>query len=212
MQRTRLAGGAWIDEAPEFLSPAEADALQAALRAEVTWEALSTRTRDGREVPQPRLMGWAGELPYRYSGLTLPPRAVTPAVAALWARVEAAVGCRFNHVVLNRYRDGHDHVAMHADAEPELGRDPVIAAVSVGAVRKLVFTPKWSRAQRKWRMPHGGLLVMGGTIQHTWRHGLPVMTSIADERINITFRWLHGPPGWVAEGEGRAPKPGSGVA
>jgi alkylated DNA repair dioxygenase AlkB len=204
VERTRLPGGAWIDEAPEFLSPAEADALQAALRVEVAWETLSTRTRDGREVPQPRLMGWAGELPYRYSGLTLPPRAVTPAVAALWPRVEAAAGCRFNHVVLNRYRDGRDHVAMHADAEPELGRDPVIAAISVGAVRKLVFTPKWSRAQRKWRMPHGGLLVMGGTIQHTWRHGVPVMASIVEERINLTFRWLHGPPGWVDPG-GEAP-------
>lgn len=196
MLHTALAGGAWIDEEPGFLSSDEANSLQATLLTELSWEALSTFTRDGRPVPQQREMAWGGDLPYRYSGLTLPPREVTPAVATLWPRVEAAAGQRFNHVVVNRYRDGNDNIARHADAEPELGWDPVIAAVSLGAVRKLVFTPKWSRAERKWRMPHGGLIVMGGTIQHTWRHALPAMPSIREERINLTFRWLHGPPGW----------------
>ena len=33
----------------------------------------------------------------------------------------------FNSVLLNYYRDGRDSMGMHADDEPELGPEPVIA-------------------------------------------------------------------------------------
>ena len=45
-------------------------------------------------------------------------------------------GRRFNSVLLNLYRDGRDSVSWHADNEPGLGRDPVIASLSLGAVRR----------------------------------------------------------------------------
>lgn len=156
----------------------------------------------GREIPQPRLTDWAGELPYRYSGQTLPPREPSPRLAELLARVAAAAGGEFNHVIANRYRDGRDTIGFHADNEPELGRCPLIASVSLGAERKFVLESKGRRRTRQnLRLAHGSLLVMGGTCQHDWYHALPKDVGCREERINLTFRLLRGPPGW------REPRP-----
>lgn len=193
----RLRDGAWLVHDRAWLPPDAADALLAALRDEVCWESRAIVAL-GRPVLQPRLVGWAGELPYRYSGQTLEPRPPGPALQALWGQVEASCGRPFNHVVLNRYRDGRDHMALHADNEPELGRCPLIAAISLGCPRPFVLEPKDRRARKARRrllLEHGSLLVMGGRTQHTWRHAVP-RRDTPDERINVTFRWLHGPPGW----------------
>jgi len=194
-----LKGGSWLRYDPTWLPVEEADALLTALLAEVAWEE-RTIVALGQEIVQPRLMGWAGELPYRYSGQTLPPRAAGPALAAIQARIEAAAATSFNHAVLNRYRDGRDHIARHADNEPELGREPLIAALSLGATRSFVLELKRRRAvKRTLRLPHGSLLIMGGALQHQWRHSLPKAPPETGERINLTLRWLRGPPGWRAE-------------
>jgi len=149
---------------------------------------------------QPRLIAWAGDVGYRYSGQTLEPRPLTPTVAALMQGAVEATGTPFNHVLLNRYRDGMDMMGRHADNEPELGKDPLIAAISLGASRPFVLWPKDKRAKTKDKkrieLRHGQLLVMGGNIQHTWRHGVPRVAGLKEERINLTFRRLMGPPGW----------------
>ena len=51
-------------------------------------------------------------------------------------RAAELCGARFNAVLLNLYRDGRDGMGWHADDEAELGRDPVIASVSLGATRR----------------------------------------------------------------------------
>ena len=149
---------------------------------------------------QPRLVAWGGELGYRYSGQTLEPRPLTPTVSDLLGRVIGATGVAFNHVLLNRYRDGQDTMGRHADNEPELGKDPQIAAISLGASRPFDLWPKDKRAKKKDKrrveLQHGQLLVMGGNLQHTWRHGVPRVAGLKEERINLTFRRLLGPPGW----------------
>lgn len=110
----------------------------------------------------------------------------------------------FNHILLNRYRSGRDAMGVHADNEPELGPWPTIAAISFGAVRPFLIEPKEKRGRKKHRkripLQHGSLLVMGGRMQHTWRHAVPRVNGLVDERINLTFRLLHGPPGWRGEG------------
>jgi len=202
LEQTGIGDKAWVARDDAFLSRAEADALLDALRQEVDWMQRHNEV-GGQARPQDRLVGWAGALPYRYSGQTLPPREAPAALVALWPRVEAAVGQRFNHAVLNRYRTGADHIARHADNEPELGRNPVIAGVSLGAPRRFVLERRKGRRVRTMALRHGQLFVMGGTLQHTWLHRIPAQPDQHDERINVTFRWLHGPPGWRAPGDPR---------
>ena len=95
---------------------------------------------------------------------------------------------QFNHVILNRYPDGSYYIGPHADNEPELGQDPLIAALSLGSSRKFILTSKKKRTYtKKITLTHGSLIVMGGRFQHRWRHEIPKQPSVTDERINLTF-------------------------
>ena len=167
-----------------------------ALIAECDWEARTLRVM-GKTVTQPRLMAWAGSVPYHYSGQTLFPVEPGPVLQGLWKEVEKRSALSFNHVVINYYRHGADNVGMHADDEPELGENPTIVAVSLGAKRRFLLErkrkPRGEPRTSLW-LGHGSYMVMGGTIQHTWRHALPKVKGECGPRLNITFRHLLRPP------------------
>jgi alkylated DNA repair dioxygenase AlkB len=189
--RIPLAAGAWLEHEPGWIGPGEAPGMLAALRAEMDWEQREI-VLFGRAVLQPRLIAWAGELGYRYSGQTLEPRPFTPAAQGLLDRVRARAGVPFNHVLLNRYRDGGDSMGFHADDEPELGPAPVVAIVSLGVARRLAVKPRRGRAgeAHAFDLGHGALLVMGGTCQRHYVHGVPRQPAVQGERISLTFRQL----------------------
>jgi alkylated DNA repair dioxygenase AlkB len=189
--RISLAAGAWLDHEVAWLPRDEADAALAGLRDELRWEQREI-VLFGRRILQPRLIAWAGDLGYRYSGQTLEPRAFTPAARRLLTRVRERVGAGFNHVLVNRYRSGDDSMGFHADDEPELGPDPVVAIVSLGARRRLVVKPRRaSEGERQdLELGHGDLLVMGGTCQRHYVHGVPRRAGARGERVSLTFRAL----------------------
>ena len=200
--RLELLGGAWVDYDPDFLSDQAATTLMDALIAECDWEARTLRVM-GKTVTQPRLMAWAGSVPYHYSGQTLFPITPGPVLQQLWDDIEGRCNASFNHVVINYYRDGADNVGMHADDEPELGENPTIVALSLGAKRRFVLErkrkPRGEPRTSLW-LGHGSLMVMGGTIQHTWRHSLPKVKGECGPRLNITFRnLLRAPPERILE-------------
>ena len=188
-----------------FLSGEEADSLLRSLlesppvewaqRSIVVWQPEENVTK---EVIQPRLVSWAGDIPYKYSGQTLDPVQVSPVLATLMARVEEKCGASFNHILLNRYRDGMDSMALHADDEPELGRNATIAAISLGHTRRFdVQIKNKTKSKTSIFLENGSLMVMDGALQHTHYHGVPKNhVPVEGERINITFRLLKGPPGW----------------
>jgi alkylated DNA repair dioxygenase AlkB len=194
--RITLDAGAWIEHEPAWIAAAQEAAMADALRRQLDWEQREI-VLFGRPVLQPRLIAWAGDLGYRYSGQTLPPRAFTPALAPLLARVRARVSVPFNHVLLNRYRDGADSMGLHADDEPELGPDPVVAILSLGEERRLIVRPrrKSRDTPRAFTLGHGSLLVMGGTCQRHYVHGVPREPRVTGERISLTFRRLLRAPG-----------------
>ena len=187
--RTDLPGGAWLEYLPAWIDAS--DRLLAALRDELAWEQREI-VLFGRRVLQPRLIAWAGSLGYRYSGQTLEPRAPTPTIALLTARVVGETRVPFNHVLVNRYRDGSDSLGLHADDEPELGPDPTVATLSLGATRRFVVKPRRATlgAGRSLDVEQGSLLVMGGTCQRHYVHGVPRQAGVTGERISLTFRRL----------------------
>jgi alkylated DNA repair dioxygenase AlkB len=190
---TRLDHGGLVRYEPRWLAVDEADALMRALRADVDWTQ-GAIAMFGREVPEPRLTAWFGDADYTYSGRTMRAAPWPASLAALQARLERAAGAPFNAVLLNLYRDGSDSMGLHADDEPELGTNPVIASVSLGAERRFVLVPKKKAARDRAlevTLAHGSLLVMAGSCQHHYRHGLPKQPG-AGERINLTFRKIVG--------------------
>ncbi|MFD2719371.1 alpha-ketoglutarate-dependent dioxygenase AlkB family protein [Hymenobacter monticola] len=179
----------------DFLPEAAAAALLASLNAETAWEQRSIRLF-GQEFPQPRLTAWYGdaEARYTYSNLAWEPRPWTPALQALRQRVEAATNARFNSVLLNLYRDGRDSMGWHADDEPELGPTPVIASLSLGALRRFRLRPRAGLVHPpvSLDLPTGSLLLMRGPTQQHWQHALPKTTRPLGPRLNLTFRWVAG--------------------
>lgn len=174
----------------QWLAPAAADALFAALRETITWEIHRIRLF-GREHASPRLSCWIGDpdASYRYSGTRFEPRPWPAALAPVRRRLRDEVGIDFNSVLANRYRDGRDAMGWHSDSEPELGPAPVIASLSLGATRRFVLKHR-IQPDRKLtlELPHGSLLVMRGDTQRYYRHALPRTTRPVGERINLTFR------------------------
>lgn len=149
----------------------------------------------GKSLLVPRLQCWMGDASsvYSYSGIRLKPVAWSAPVLAIRSKIKELCGLDFNSVLLNQYRSGQDSVAWHADDEPELGPDPVIASVSLGASRTLQLCPKntSSRAVKaKIPMLNGSVLIMGKGLQNNWLHQVPKAKSVAEARINLTFRHI----------------------
>lgn len=193
--RCRAAGLARLDWpdgpfywAPRFWTPAQADALHAALAGEPAWTRHRVRLF-GREHLAPRLSAWHGDAHarYRYSGVWHEPHPWTPALAAVRDALREALGLSFNAVLANRYRDGRDAMGWHRDDEAELGDRPVIASASFGAPRRFDLRHD-SGLREALVLDHGSLLVMAGASQSRWRHALPRTARPTGERINLTFR------------------------
>ena len=144
----------------------------------------------GVEHIAPRVTAWFGDSDavYRYSGSTNTPAPWLPSLAALRGRIDDAAGMRTNSVLANIYRDGADHVGWHADDERELGADPVIASLSLGATRRFILRRTKDRATKiEVSLPHGSLVVMGRGVQHHWQHTVPPQAN-AGQRVNLTWR------------------------
>ena len=196
-ERTELQEEAWFDYYEGFYSPDKALDIFEKLRDQLDWEHRDIKVF-GKVVKQPRLVAWAGDVEYRYSGQTLPIYPMHPLLSEIQTQVAKATDESFNHVLLNYYRDGRDNMGMHSDDERELGRNPVIAALSFGVDRRFLLKRKESKKGEdptSILLQGGSLIVMGGTIQHTWKHGLPKAGQLDKARINLTFRNLKWAPG-----------------
>jgi alkylated DNA repair dioxygenase AlkB len=173
-----------------WLAPAAAASLMAALLHEVPWEVHRIRMF-GRELASPRLSCWVGDADaaYRYSGSLFQPRPWTPALAAVRERLQRELAQPFNSVLANRYRTGADAMGWHSDDEPELGAQPLIASISLGARRRFLLKHRHYTAPRlSLELEPGSLLLMGGDMQRHWKHALPRTARPVGERINLTFR------------------------
>lgn len=183
---------AQLDFDPRWLTVMDADALFARLRADITWVTHRIRLF-GREVDSPRLSCWIGDpgTAYTYSGARFEPHPWPAALLALRERLRHDVGVPFNSVLANLYRDGRDSMGWHSDDERELGVEPVIASISLGAARRFVLRHRRDPDSKlALDLPHGSLLLMRGQTQRHWRHALPRTARPMGERINLTFRFL----------------------
>jgi alkylated DNA repair dioxygenase AlkB len=185
LNKVTIRDGGWLLYDESFLAPAEADQLFDQLRDTVPWK------QEGRPPRLfPRLTAWYSDpgLNYSYSGVMHKGIPWTPELLAVKYAAEKAAETTWNSLLLNRYRDGHDSIGFHADDEAELGPNPIVGSISLGAVRRFVLKHAASGERLVFDLPNGSLLVMGGTSQHHWRHGLSKTSKPVAERINLTFR------------------------
>ncbi|OVA01059.1 Oxoglutarate/iron-dependent dioxygenase [Macleaya cordata] len=138
-----------------------------------------------------------------------------PLKEILTAVHDALPGSSFNSLLLNRYKNGSDYVAWHADDEKVYGPTPEIASISFGCEREFLLKKRPSKKTSQVQIPtsrreeqpatkrlkissqngqhsfvlkHGSLLVMRGYTQRDWLHSVPKRVKADAVRINLTFR------------------------
>ena len=181
---------------PRWVDADLADGWLSELSTQTPWSQPQIKLY-GRSIAVPRLVAWYGDADahYRYSGFTHEPLAWTPLLADIRQRVQQQVGQRLNGVLLNYYRDGQDAMGWHSDDERELGQQPLVVSLNLGATRRFDFRRKGtSRIEYSISLEHGSLLVMSGLTQHYWQHQIARTRKVRAPRLNLTFRQIiHGP-------------------
>ena len=173
-----------------FLSHNEASTYFDVLRKETDWQQDRIKVF-GKEYDQPRLTALYADNknPYTYSNITMHPTPFSPVLLEIKSKIEKKLDQTFTTCLLNLYRNGQDSNGWHADNEKELGINPVIASVSLGAERLFHMKHRTDKNQKlKLNLAHGSLLVMSGSTQHHWLHQIPKTKKNVGERINLTFR------------------------
>lgn len=171
------------------LSEEEAILAFEKLRKEIEWRQDEVMIF-GKRITTKRKTAWYGEenFRYTYSKMTKTALLWTPQLLKLKQLVEEITKEDFNSCLLNLYESGEEGMSWHSDAEAELGKDPAIASLSLGAERKFVLKHKESKEKVSLQLENGSLLLMKAATQKNWVHSLPKTKKVQEPRINLTFR------------------------
>ncbi|MFT0772901.1 alpha-ketoglutarate-dependent dioxygenase AlkB family protein [Psychrobacter aquimaris] len=174
----------------------DATALYHTLLNELPWQS-DIVTLFGKTHITTRKIVWMGDknANYQYSGHV---RQTVPWSDIVFhvkqeieqALAEAGVTANFNTCLLNYYPSGADGMGYHADDENELGHQPVIASLSLGATRKFVFKHKKTQDKVELYLESGQLVVMHGDTQTFWKHTITKTKTVDTGRISLTFRHM----------------------
>jgi alkylated DNA repair dioxygenase AlkB len=173
----------------DFYDATESDHIYRLLLQEQNWPDNSYSVA-GRLFELPRLQTWHADpgISYSYSNNLLQTQPWTPLLADIRQKVELFLSFSFNAVLVNLYRNGQDYVGWHADNEADLGEQPYIASLTLGATRQFAFRQKKTAECGSVLLRSGTLLTMQPAFQHHWLHSIPAEPHVTQGRINLTFR------------------------
>ena len=171
-------------------------ALYYALLTTLPWQS-DIVTLFGKTHVTTRQIVWMGDsdASYQYSGHTRQAIAWTDSVFHVKHHVEQqllkiGIHANFNSCLLNYYPSGDEGMGYHADDEKELGDQPIIASLSLGATRKFVFKHKKTQDKVELYLESGQLIVMHGATQKYWKHSITKTKTVHEGRISLTFRQM----------------------
>ena len=174
----------------------DANSLYNTLLTDLPWQS-DIVTLFGKTHVTTRQIVWMGdtEADYQYSGhvrQTVPWSSTVFHVKQYVEQALAKIGvtANFNTCLLNYYPSGSDGMGYHADDEKELGAQPVIASLSLGATRKFVFKHKKTQDKVELYLESGHLIVMHGDTQTYWKHTITKTKTVNTGRISLTFRQM----------------------
>jgi len=178
-----------------FISRSKSDDYFNQLFTEIRWKQEPIKIF-GKEIMQPRLTAWYGDVEksYTYSGITMTANHWIHPLLEIKSLADNISGEESTSVLMNLYRDGNDALGWHRDNEKMLGPAPVIASVSLGAVRTFQLRNYRDKKNLLSLDLHpGSLVIMKGDSQKEWEHRVPRTSKKVGARINLTFRRIGQP-------------------
>ena len=153
-------------------------------------------------IPRKQVAYGDENLFYNFSGLSVNCKSwdgkdiVSIVLRNLRRKVEKFTGKKYNFVLINRYKDGESMINFHRDKETELGGEPCIAGVSLGAAREFKFKadkfiPRIMPKEIEFLVEYGSLMVMYHPTNKYWMHSVPRRLKVTKPRISLTFRYIH---------------------
>ena len=182
--------GAVFEYYPNFLDTIKATEIFQSLLKETPWQQDEITVFNKIHL-QPRLTALYGNegKPYSYSNIIMQPNKWSPILTYLKTEIEEIANHSFTTTLINLYRNEKDSNGWHADNEKELGRNPIIASLSLGEERVFQLKHNTKKEFKKSiLLKHGSLLVMRENSQINYKHQIPKATKPKKERINLTFR------------------------
>lgn len=179
LRRVQLDDQAWVDHAPGWVAGHER--LMDELVRSTRWRS-ERREMYERTVDVPRLLA---TLPDDGPG--------DPLLEEMRRLLAARYQAELPHLTLALYRDGRDSVAMHGDRVARNLPEALVTTVSLGEPRRFLLRRNQGGTSMTFSLGWGDLIVMGGSCQRTWKHGI-AKTAHAGPRLVIMFR-----PGWYSD-------------
>ena len=112
---------------PNWLSQQDSDDLVIDLLNSLDWSQGAIRLF-GRNIDEPRITSWCGDVPYTYSNRELVPKPWPINLVKIRDALDHLLTCHeiqtqhgLNHCLLNYYRSGSDSMGWHRDNEQSLG-------------------------------------------------------------------------------------------
>ncbi len=188
-----------------FLTVEEADKAYEKLKSEISYvdKKLLIFKIFGKEFELPRDKGFYGDQVvivgkkatplYRYGGDYYPPVLPwTPTLEKMRDLIYEKTGQRCNHVVVNRYKNGKNHIGFHKDKTRDFEEGSGVLTVSFGATRKLDVKEDKKEGSKRRKVSvdlgHGSLFVLGSVTNENSKHSIRKTSSPVGERMSLTFR------------------------
>lgn len=107
-------------------------------------------------------------------------------------RINELLGTNFNACLLNHYpANTYSSISAHSDNERELGPNPLVVSVSLGASCKFILQNKKDKSDTvSVDLKDGSVFLMGDKCQLNYLHSI-TRTFFTSSRISLTFREFH---------------------
>eukprot|EP01090_Pellita_catalonica_P007253 TRINITY_DN17862_c0_g1_i1.p1 TRINITY_DN17862_c0_g1~~TRINITY_DN17862_c0_g1_i1.p1 ORF type:complete len:270 (+),score=47.90 TRINITY_DN17862_c0_g1_i1:51-860(+) len=124
------------------------------------------------------------------------PYAFPTEISKLKDKIESIYKVKFNSCLVGKFTSPKDKIGFHSDASDQMGTDPQIASLSLGAARTFSMKKKYALAKDQGveevsvNLQHGDLLIMKDGANANYLHAVPAdpKCNQNNPRINLTFR------------------------
>lgn len=132
---------------------------------------------------------------YGYSGRMIPTKPWNAVLTELREIANEVSGCKYNYVLVNKYRNGRDRIGLHKDDERTLDPYATITTMSFGGERTLKFVHDKARSRNgamlrvryDQEMAHGSVLLLKYPTNVHFSHYIPEENSDMC-RVSLTWR------------------------